>query len=185
VVSVRSTLEREARTMLPNPLHPAVVHFPIVLMFLLPIITGAALWRLHDGARRRSWGLVVLTAAAVTGSGWFATRTGNTQEEFVEDVVAEQPIHDHEEAGDTFVLVSWIVLGIAVVGAFPGLAGRAGRALTLAGALALVYFGWRTGDLGGKLAYQHGAAAAYVTDSATVTARPAGERRENHDDDAH
>ena len=32
--------------MLPNPLHPAVVHFPIVLMFLLPISAGVALWAL-------------------------------------------------------------------------------------------------------------------------------------------
>jgi uncharacterized membrane protein len=169
--------------MLPNPLHPAIVHFPIVLMVLLPFVTAIVLWRLHDGARRRSWGLVVLSAALVTGSGWFAARTGRAQEEVVEDLVAEQPIHDHEEAAEAFVLVSWIVLGIAVVGAVPGLAGRAGRALTLAGALALVYFGWRVGDLGGKLAYQHGAAAAYVTPGAGApAARPAGESHDDHDD---
>jgi hypothetical protein len=34
--------------------------------------------------------------------------------------------------------------------------------LALAGSLVLVGFGVRVSDLGGKLVYQHGAAAAYV-----------------------
>jgi uncharacterized membrane protein len=173
--------------MLPNPLHPAIVHFPIVLMVLLPIITAVVLWRLHDGARRRAWGLVVLTAALVTASGWVALRTGQNEEETVERVVAEQPIHDHEEAAERFWLVSWIVLGLAAVGSLPGTAGRGGRALALLGSLALVYFGWRVGDLGGKLAYQEGAASAYVGDS-TGTRSPNGHERPrgaNQHDDEH
>ena len=39
--------------MLPDPLHPAVVHFPIVLTFLLPLAALGALWRARrsPGAR--------------------------------------------------------------------------------------------------------------------------------------
>ena len=42
-----------SRQMLPDPLHPAVVHFPIVLMFLLPLAALAALWygRRHPEGR--------------------------------------------------------------------------------------------------------------------------------------
>ena len=169
--------------MLPNPLHPAIVHFPIVLMAVLPIVTAIVLWRLHDGAPRRAWGVVVLMAVLITASAWVATRTGKNEEEVVEDVVAEGPIEEHEEAAERFLLVSWIVLGVAVVGALPGGVGRGGRALTLASVLALVYLGWRTGDLGGKLAYQHGAAAAYVTPEAGApVARPAGEGHDEPDE---
>jgi uncharacterized membrane protein len=158
--------------MLPSPLHPAIVHFPIVLMILLPFVIAVVLWRLHDGARRRAWGLVALTAVLVTGSAWVALRTGEAEEDVVENVVAESAIHEHEEAAEQFLLVSWVVLGLAAAGFLPGRGGRGGRALTLVGSLALVYFGWRVGDLGGKLVYREGAAAAYVTATGSTAPRP-------------
>jgi uncharacterized membrane protein len=148
--------------MLPDPLHPAIVHFPIVLMVSLPVVTAAVVWRLHDGAPLRRWGLVILMAALVTASAFVAIRTGEDEEDVVEEVVAEEAIHDHEEAAEAFYLASWIVLGIALVGLVPGTTGRVGRLLALAGSLVLVGFGVRVSDLGGKLVYQHGAAAAYV-----------------------
>jgi uncharacterized membrane protein len=159
--------------MLPDPLHPAIVHFPIVLMFVLPVAAAAVLWRLRRGAPRPIWGIVVLTAALVTFSGWLALKTGENEEEKVESVVAEQAIHDHEEAAERFLVVSLIVVALAGLGAAPGVAGRAGRVLALAGSVALVYFGWRVGDLGGRLAYQQGAATAYVV---AGTGLPAVER---------
>jgi len=33
--------------MLPNPLQPAVVHFPVVLAFLLPLFARGGLWRIR------------------------------------------------------------------------------------------------------------------------------------------
>jgi uncharacterized membrane protein len=167
--------------MLPHPLHPAIVHFPIVLVAFLPLIAAVVLWKIHDGARRRLWGSVVLTAALLTVSAWVAKETGENEEETVERVVAERAIHDHEEAAERFLLGSWIVLGLAAVGLAPGLAGRGGRALALIGSFALVYFGWRVGDLGGKLAYQEGAATAYVTSAqpGAVRAAPDADRDEH------
>jgi hypothetical protein len=49
------------------------------------------------------------------------------------------------------------------------------------GALALVWFGWRVGDLGGKLVYEHGAASAYTTDAAGAGA-PAAVQDEDDDE---
>ena len=50
--------------MLPDPLHPAVVHFPIVLMVLLPFVAASALWAIRRGARPvRAWAVPVGAAA--------------------------------------------------------------------------------------------------------------------------
>jgi hypothetical protein len=166
--------------MLPTPLHPAIVHFPIVFMLLLPLVAVVVLWRLHDGARRRAWGLVIGTAVLVTASGLVALRSGKAEEDKVEAVVAEGAIHEHEEAAEAFLLASWIVLGLAAVGAMPGVAGKGGRVLTLVGSLALVYFGWRVGDLGGKLVYREGAAAAYTTPATASVSRAGAEDHEDH-----
>jgi hypothetical protein len=52
--------------------------------------------------------------------------------------------------------------------------------------LALGYFGWRVADLGGKLVYREGAAAAYVTPGAGgSSAPPAGESHDGDDPDGH
>ena len=55
--------------MLPNPLHPAVVHFPIVFMFLLPISAGVALWAIRRGANPlKAWAVPVAFAARAVPS---------------------------------------------------------------------------------------------------------------------
>jgi hypothetical protein len=170
----------EDNDMIPYPLHPAVVHFPIVLAVFLPVIGAVVLWRIHDGASPRSWAYVAVTAALLVASGMVAKKTGEDQEDRVESVVPESALHDHEEAADAFLLVAWIVLGAALVGLAPGRAGAAGRVAAFVGALALVWAGWRVGDLGGKLVYQHGAASAYAADAGGVGA-PA-ERDDDGDD---
>src|SRR5512146_2865702 len=69
------------RPMLPNPLHPAIVHFPIVLAFLLPIFSFGALWAIRRGARfRRAWGIPLALSAALALSSWVAVETGEGQE---------------------------------------------------------------------------------------------------------
>jgi hypothetical protein len=169
--------------MIPYPLHPAVVHFPIVFAILLPLVAAVVLWKIHDGARVRSWGYVALTAALLAGTGIVAKESGEDQEETVEAVVPEAALHDHEEAADTFVLVAWIVLGTALVGLAPGIVGKGARLVTLAGALALAGSAWRVGDLGGKLVYRHGAASAYAADATAQAANAADTTRADDDDD--
>ena len=103
--------------MLPDPLHPAVVHFPIVFVVLLPLVIATVLWAIRRGAQpRRAWAIPVLLAAALVGSSWVALRTGEAQEERVEDVVARRPLHEHEEAGERFLVLSGILLLIAAGG---------------------------------------------------------------------
>jgi len=148
--------------MLPNPLHPAVVHFPIVLAVLAPLVAAGALWAIRRGVpSRRAWSVPALLLGALVLSGWVAAQTGEREEDRVERVVSERPIHAHEEAAELFVYATAGVLAIALVGLLPGAAGRAGRALGTVGTVALVVVGWNVGHTGGELVYRYGAAQAY------------------------
>jgi uncharacterized membrane protein len=154
---------------LPDPLHPALVHFPIVLMVLLPLVAAGALLAIRRGAApSRAWLLPLVTAAALGGTAWLAVETGEGEEEAVEEVVPEASLHQHEEFAERFLLLSGALLAITGAGLARGTAGRVARGLTLAGSLALVGLGVQVGHSGGNLVYRDGAASAYATGSATT-----------------
>ncbi|MBX3147447.1 MAG: hypothetical protein KF785_11835 [Gemmatimonadales bacterium] len=164
--------------MVPDPLHPAVVHFPIVFAVLLPIVAGIALWAIRRGTgARRAWAAPVALAAALSLSAWAATETGEDQEERVETVVAEAPLETHEAAADRFLVGSLGVLTIMVVGLAGGRVGSIARGLGLVATLALTVAGYQVGHSGGELVYRHGAASAYtVPDSNAPRFAPERER---------
>ena len=154
--------------MLPNPLHPAVVHFPIVLMVLLPVVAAGALWAIRRGAvPAKAWTVPVAAAAALTLSNWVAIETGEGEEERVESVVAESSLHQHEEAAERFLLLSGVLLVVTAAGLLQGAPGRAARLGATVGALGLVALGVQVGHSGGNLVYREGAATVY-------TQRPTG-----------
>lgn len=166
--------------MLPDPLHPAVVHFPIVLMVLLPLAVAGGLWAIRRGvAPARAWAVPVIAAAALAASSWLAVETGEREEEKVEQVVAETSLHDHEEAAERFLALSAALLALTAAGLLRGPAGRFARFGAAAGAVALVAFGVQVGHSGGNLVYRDGAASAYTADLPPgVAARGEGEARE-------
>jgi hypothetical protein len=156
-------------------LHPAIVHFPVVLAFLLPIFAVGALWTIRRGARpRRAWSVPLAVGTALMLSAWAAVQTGESQEERVEQVVADQPLDTHEEAAETFIAMTAIVLLVSAAGLAPGIIGRSARVLGTVGAVALVGVGAWVGHSGGQLVYQHGAASAYTGSAPTRVAESAG-----------
>lgn len=162
---------------LPNPLHPAMVHLPIALMLLVPFFAIGALVAIGRGARPlRAWALPSALLAALALSAWVSVETGESADERVEAVVAEAPLATHEEAAEAFLALSAGVFGIALLGLVPGKIGQGARWAGTAGTLALVVVGWRVGHTGGALVYEHGAAAAYVTPASGARPAPDAER---------
>lgn len=166
--------------MLPDPIHPLIVHFPVVLAILVPL---AALWALVAARRapssRRAWLAVVALAAVLVGSTWLAVETGENEEERVEEVLAsEAPLSRHEERADQFLAVAVVALALALAGLAPGRVGGIGRAAATVAALVLIPAGIRVGHSGGELVYVHGAAQAYTTGSPTTPRAVASESRE-------
>jgi uncharacterized membrane protein len=169
--------------MLPSPLHPAIVHFPIVFSVLLPLAALAALWAIRKGAAPvRGWAFPLALAVGLTGSAWVALRTGEAEEERVEAYVPETAIHDHEEAAERFLLIAGVVMLIAGAGLLRGTAGSAARLVATAGTAVVLLAGVQVGRAGGELVYEHGAAQAYAGAAAPSPSLESMTEREREDD---
>lgn len=149
--------------MMPDPLHPAVVHLPLALAVLLPGLAMLGTFLIHRGfLPTRAWALLVLLQALLVGSAWSALETGEDQEDRVEGFVAERLIEAHEEEAERFLLLAGIGLLAMTVGLLPRDAGRVGRVVGSACAFGVLAAGLAAGHSGGELVYRHGAANAYV-----------------------
>jgi uncharacterized membrane protein len=146
---------------LPN--HPMIVHFPIVLAILLPLFAVGALWVIRSRPdSRRAWAIPLALSVLLFGSAFVATRTGEAEEERVEEVVPERALHEHEEAAERFLVLAGIVAAVALAGMARGITGSAARLVATAGSLVVVFAGYQVGHAGGELVYVHNAGAAYT-----------------------
>ena len=149
--------------MLPDPLHPAVVHLPVALAVLIPLFTLLAALAIRSRFMpARIWVVVPLLAALLAGASWIALETGEDQEERVEQVVAEHYIEDHEERAETFMTVVTVLLAVSFLGLLSGSAGEVGRAVAFGLSVAVLGFAITVGHSGGELVYRHGAGLAYI-----------------------
>jgi uncharacterized membrane protein len=162
------------------PLHPKIVHLPIALAVLMPLLSLgllAAWWR--GWLPRRAWWIAVFLQGALLAGGLAAARSGEADEERAERVVDEAAIEAHEEAAGIFNVAA---AGVLALGLLAGLIRheRSAQALAsaaFAGTLAVLLAGFRVGDAGGRLVYEHGAAAAFASPPSAAAGRM------EHDDD--
>jgi uncharacterized membrane protein len=176
---------------LPSPLHPAIVHFPIVLVVLGAAVAVAAVvinrWHLP-------WIAAALLALGGIGS-YVAAETGEDAEDLAGPLTA--PAHalleQHEEAAErtevATAIAAVLAIAAAAIGAFSArrsaggttdamAAGKAEtgggvkpalglvlRAATALAALTACYFIYETGHAGGQLVYEHGVGVKLTTGS--------------------
>ena len=155
--------------LLPSPLHPAVVHLPIVFALLAPVAVFAVIHLIRKGARpARSWAVASGMLAALALSAWVSTETGEQNENRVERIVPRQAFHAHEERAELFLTSSFVVLGISLVGFSRRKISSVARWSAAAGSLVLVGMGYAVGHSGGQLVYRYGAASAFSGAGATA-----------------
>ena len=165
---------------LPNPIHPAIVHLPIVLTFL------GTLFALISIITRRLWlplyTAIILALAALGAQ--FAVVTGGNQDTLFQTLSTEQKqlVGTHADWGENArtALIVAAVLSLIPLGLHRfGASRRFMAVLTLLAGLVACFFVLRTAQLGGHLVYQHGigvekGAAAETTPSASPEAGASG-----------
>jgi uncharacterized membrane protein len=144
--------------------HPKLVHLPMGLGVLMPLVAlGLVLAWWRGWLPRRSWVIAIALQAVLAGSAFVAMRTGEAEEDRVEEVVGRDLVHEHEEAGELLFYASLGVLALMVVAGALG-ARRAALPLAVVAALGtclVLVATYRTGEAGGSLIYRHGGGAAY------------------------
>ena len=158
------------------PLHPAIVHLPLGLAILMPLLASGFAWALWSGrVRPRAWIPVVALQTLLVASGMIAMNTGEAEEDRVETVVQKSAIHQHEEFAEQFVWTAGATLllaGLVPVFRQPRMS-LALMALAIAGTVGVAGMALRVGHAGGQLVYAHGAASAYTEDAKTSDGKPA------------
>jgi uncharacterized membrane protein len=164
---------------LPDPLHPAIVHFPIVLILLGTFAAAVAVfWRRHQMPVIAA----VLLAFGAIGT-WVAVETGKSDGGLVESASpqVESLLDSHEDwAKRTLTIAAIAALtaaGSVGLARFPR-AARAVGVLAAMIALAASYAVYETGHRGGALVYKHAAGVSTNNSQPAVTVNRREEDRE-------
>lgn len=173
---------------LPSPLHPAVVHFPIVLILLGSLVAVAAAFTSRWHVR---WIAAILLTLGALGT-LLASSTGEEDGEAVEHAAGVEPLlKAHETWADRTQVASAIAAALAIAAAATAAMGRwalasqVGSAACALVALLASLCVYETGHRGGQLVYRHGAGVNLApTGAANVdNAKPAPRAKARHGDD--
>ena len=168
------------------PLHPAIVHLPLGLAFIMPGLAIGFAWALWTSrVRARSWVAIVALQAVLLGAGLVAMNTGEREEDRVEAVVPDAALEHHEALAEQFVWATGatlVVAALVLVLRRPA-AARALAAATVAGTIVVTASAIRVGHAGGQLVYKHNAGAAYSAQGQGSAATVDVARPDRHGDD--
>lgn len=173
---------------LPDPLHPAIVHFPIALILSGAVVAVVAVFVRRWHLPLFAAGLLAVGAAGAVAATW----SGGNDEESLGELTAraDEVLEEHEEWGERTRNIAIVAAVLAIVGASLGRYPKAARGVGVAAALAAVaaaYAVAETGHYGGQLVYKHGAGVNTAAGSRPVGEAPAGieekKPRQDKDDD--
>jgi len=144
------------------PLHPAIVHIPLVLCGLVPIVAGFLAWQTWRGrGSRRAWAVAIALEAVIVLAAYVAANAGSDDAHTIAGAIPRDAIHDHASAARWFEWANDATLALLVAAAalrdkrsaIAGFVATATAALTVA-------IAFRVGDLGGRIVFEHDAPAA-------------------------
>jgi len=170
--------------MFPDPLHPAVVHFPIVLLLLgAPLAVAAVFWR-----KNLLPSLVALVLVMGGGGALVATFTGEQEAEMAGELspAGEQALEEHEEWGERArnfgVVAALLACASAASFRWPAPARGLGAAAALA-ALAAAFAVAQAGHFGGQVVYKHGVGVNTAAAGESSAVAPHSKGKKQDDDD--
>lgn len=175
---------------MPSPLHPALVHFPIVLILLGTVIALVAAFTPRWHLRWIAAATLLLGALGTVA----ATQTGEEDGEAVEHRPGVETALDlHEEwaertLGFAIATGAFALAAAAITTRWPRVA-QGASLLTLLLALGASYCVFQTGHYGGQLVYRHGAGVNLAPATGMTTPPPADpartkRTRQGDDDDS-
>jgi uncharacterized membrane protein len=150
-----------------TPLHPAIVHFPIALAFILPVlILVFSLMIKKNKMAPQAWFIIIGLQLLTTVTGYVSLESGEEAEDVVEKVLDKKLIHEHEERAEIFVGSTVIALVLSTAAFFLRKEFQFILKLVVF-VLSLVssFLAYRTGHSGGELVYRYGAASAYALEA--------------------
>jgi hypothetical protein len=165
------------------PLHPALVHVPLGLAFVLPLLSAAlaAFALLRGSVPRRAWAVALALQAVVVVAGLAARSAGERDEKPVAQLTGRAAVEAHEAAADAFLWGAALALAVSAAAlAMPRRAGAVAAAVACAATVAVAGLGYRAGKAGGELVYPRGGAAAYSPVPPSGPSRPSVVSRSEH-----
>lgn len=169
------------------PLHPALVHLPLALAFVIPVLAIGLAWALwKERIRPVAWVAIVALQAVLLAAGLVAMNTGEREEDRVERIVPHAAIKQHEEFAEQFVWATGVTLVLAgfVLAPVKRAMVRAFTVAAVVGSVIVAAAAVRVGHAGGTLVYAHNAGGAYAaagrqTPGDTATRSTEGRRHNN------
>lgn len=161
------------------PLHPALVHLPLALAVLVPLV-ALFVWLGQKSGKLspQTWMLVIGLQLLLVGSGYLSMQLGENDEETVEHFVKnEAAIETHEEAAELFVFSEAALLVLIIAAGFLGKIPYL-KPFSVLTSVVLMITALNAGHTGGKLIYEEGAAQAYSStnlNTHTLTSPESGE----------
>lgn len=145
------------------PLHPAIVHIPLGIAMVLPVIALGLFFLINrKWIPHKSWAFVIVLQTLIIGSAYVAMETGENEEDIVEKVVQKSEIHEHEENAELFFYLSLALLILSVPGMVKSDSIRnTSQLIFLAASLGILLMVYKTGHSGGELIFKHKAYEAY------------------------
>ncbi len=151
------------------PLHPMLVHFPIVLTALMPVLLIAFLIAERKmWATEKIWFLALGLSLLTPLSTFLAMRAGENDEELVEKVVRENLIEVHAEWGE-WVLWMGIAVFICLLASMIFKKIKILKVLPILISLAAIFPVVQAGHSGGELVYKYNAAQVHSQKVDVVT----------------
>lgn len=133
--------------------HLVVNHLPIIFPLVGVIVMMTGFVSKSEAVKRTAFMIFVLGALTVIA----AMNTGEGAEEVVENIsgVTEDFIENHEEAAETFAVLSYILGGISLLGLWASFKQKSFSVLvsigTLIFAFVVLFFAKQTGTTGGEI----------------------------------